>query len=453
MSHPQIQVVKSLVTLQEDYHDDPVGFVCDIIKAKPTAEQKLILKAMRDKKHVSVRSGHGVGKSSALAWLILWFISTRWKPKIPCTAPTGNQLYDVLWSEIAKWHSQMDPVFKRELEYNQSRLVFKRYPKEGFAVARTARKERPEALSGFHAENLMFVIEEASGVADEIILPVLGSLTNIENYCVMAGNPIRRTGFFYESHHDDRGFWNPLHFNSEDAELVDEGYCRMMAKKFGKESNIYRVRVKGDFATMEADQLINLDWLEAAAIRTGKEYSDGKNVWGLDPARFGSNETSLAKRKGNCFQGMSGLRQKGTMEVVGWVKRQFDDTAEDERPEEIFIDTIGIGAGVADRLRELGLPAIDVEVSRRAENPDKYMNLRAELWFAWADWLKDEKGIIPNDEDLIGQSSTIKYKFDSSGRYVIEGKEELQKRGLTSPDRADAVCLTFAGAGDLIYGM
>lgn len=434
------------------YKDDPVGFVRVVIEAEPTREQLEILEAVKENRLVSVRSGHGIGKSTSLAWLILWFLCTRNRPKIPCTAPTSQQLNDILWSELAKWHAQMNLVFRRELYYTSQRIYWKSAPKESFAVAKVSRKEQPEALSGMHGENLMFVVEEASGVPGEIFQPIEGALTGRDNYMIMVGNPIWNTGYFYDSHHKDRKAWKTLHYNSENAELVDSEYPARMARKYGRDSNIYKVRVLGDFPTMESDQLIDLEWLEAATVRYQPHLEEeGRIVWGLDVARFGSDETCLVKKRGNAFIEISTQRKKDTMYISGWVKRQYDDCQEKDRPEAINVDVIGIGAGVADRMRELKLPVADVKVSRRSKKPKKYSNLRAELWCIFRDWLKEGKGSMVKDEDLIGQASTIKYEFDSSGRYLIESKDDMKKRGLISPDRADAVCLTFAEAGDLKY--
>jgi len=436
----------------ERYYNDPALFVREIIGAVPTREQEILLRSLVSDKLVSCRSGHGIGKTTALAWLIHWFIRTRWKPKIPVTAPTGQQLYDNLWAELSKWNDAMEWPFRREYDLSQTRLTNKVHPKEWFAVARTARKEVPEALSGYHAEFLMFVIEEASGVPDAIFHPILGGLTSKMNYCVMVSNPIRNTGFFYDSHHVDRKMWTTLHFDSEKAERVVADYPEMMARKFGRESNIYRVRVHGDFPTKEADQLVDLTWCEMAAIRTGKEYLTGRKVWGLDVARFGDAETVLAKRWGDKVFPLEVTRNRDTMNVVGWVIAQFNEADEANRPSSINVDSIGIGAGVLDRLIEQGLPAVGVETSRAASDPNKFLNLRAELWWEFAEWLRDGKGILPNDEDLIGQSSGVRYSYASSGKIQVESKDSLRSRGRPSPDRADAVVLTFFN-DNLIFGM
>lgn len=174
------------------YADHPIEFVEDIIGAVPDKEQAKILQSVATKRMTSVRSGHGVGKSAVEAWVIIWFICTRPFPKIPCTAPTQHQLFDILWAEIAKWlrHSK---YLRNEFVWTKEKVYMKGHPEEWFAVARTATK--PDALQGFHADNTMFIIDEASGVDDKIFEPILGALSTDGAKLLMCGNPTQLEGF------------------------------------------------------------------------------------------------------------------------------------------------------------------------------------------------------------------------------------------------------------------
>ncbi|MDE6837296.1 MAG: terminase, partial [Acutalibacter sp.] len=156
------------------YAEHPVEFVEDIIGATPDQDQARILRSVAANPMTTVRSGHGVGKSAVEAWTIIWFLATRPFPKIPCTAPTQHQLFDILWAEVSKW-MRSNPALANELVWTKEKVYMKGYPEEWFAVARTASK--PDALQGFHAEDLLFIIDEASGVADSIFEPVLGALS------------------------------------------------------------------------------------------------------------------------------------------------------------------------------------------------------------------------------------------------------------------------------------
>ena len=176
--------------------------------------------------------------------------------------------------------------------------------------------------------------------------------------------------------------------------------------------------------------------VEQAKLTVQPEGS--KCIWGLDPARFGDDESALVKRSGLKVTEVSGIRNRDTMEVAGWVAQQ----AKKEKPDQIMVDVIGIGSGVFDRLKEQDFPVIAVNVAERASDADEYARIRDELWGKTKDVLQEGLS-LPDDEELAGQLSAPKYKFDSVGRIVIEKKEDMKKRGVDSPDRADALCLTF----------
>jgi hypothetical protein len=422
------------------YYNDPVKFARDVVGCEPTEDQQEILYALHEHGHVAVRSGHGIGKSTAMSLAILWFMSTRPQAKVPVTAPTSHQLFDVLWGELIKWHRQMDERYRSQFEHTSEKFYHINFRESWAVYPRTARPERPEALQGFHGENLLFLIDEAAGVDDRIFEVAEGALTAEGNKVLMAGNPTRLSGFFYDAFHRDRDRWKTLHYSSINSPLVDSSYPERMNKKYGEGSNIYRVRVLGEFPTSEEDQLIPLDLLENAVNRDIEE--DYPIVWGLDPARFGSDETALVKRHGDVVKEIKSVRGYNTMQTTGWVAHQIENNP--DRPTTIFVDTIGLGAGIADRLRELGYNAVDVNVGERSNDRGKYYNLRAELWVKFRDWLQEGRGSISDDEALIAEASSIKYSFDSAGRIKIERKEDMKKRGLRSPDRADALTLTFA---------
>jgi hypothetical protein len=145
---------------------DPVLFVESILQASPEEWQRKALYAVRDNDRVAIRSGHGIGKTAFLSWLILWWVLTRSPSRIACTANTASQLSDILWAEVAKWHRRMPDGLKELIEVKSDKVELT--GQDSFAVARTARRETPEALQGFHSPNMLFLIDEASGV-DEVL--------------------------------------------------------------------------------------------------------------------------------------------------------------------------------------------------------------------------------------------------------------------------------------------
>lgn len=393
---------------------------------------------------ISVRSGHGVGKSAFDAWTILWFASCFYPFKIAITAPSSTQLMDILHPEVGKWLRTMPPVLRDRLILKKDRLELIGHEENAFASFRTARRDKPEALQGFHSDNLLVLIDEASGVDDIIFEVAEGTLSSEGARVVMTSNPTRLSGFFYDSHHAQRKHWQCLHVNCTDSSRVDTSYPVEMAEKYGEHSNFYRVRVLGEFPLEEDDVVIPLSLAEAAKYRDVERITEIMPVWGLDVARYGNCRTVLAKRQANHFLGKKVVRMRDTMEVAGMVMHEYENTESDLVPAKIYVDVIGIGAGVVDRLKELGLPVVGVNVGETPAVP-RFANLRAELWWRAREWL-EERSSYMNDDELTGELCVVTYGFTSTGKLKIESKEDMIKRSVESPDLADAFVLTFAGA-------
>jgi phage terminase large subunit len=410
--------------------------------ASPEAWQFEAGRILAQTRRLSIRSGHGVGKSAFAAWVILWFMCCFFPCKVPATAPTGHQLSDILWAELAKWHRVLKerlPELGSEFEWTSEKFFLKSHPQESFAVARTSRPENPEALQGFHSSNIIFLIDEASGVAEEVFQVAEGALSSDGAYVVMMANPTRTQGYFYDSHHKMRGSWGTLHVNGEECPRVSRQYISDMAKKYGAESSIYKIRVKGEFAG-SPDGVIALDIIEPAKLRDIAPF--GPERWGVDVARFGDDLSALCKRRGNSMlEKVRVWGGKDTMQLSGLIKNEYD--AAKVKPEAICVDVIGLGAGVVDRCKELGLPIIGVNVAESPAVEDQYMRLRDELWFKARDWFHGRDVRIVDDEDLIGELTLPTFKVLSTGKKQVESKDDIKKRA-ASPDRADAFCLTFA---------
>lgn len=269
---------------------------------------------------------------------------------------------------------------------------------------------------------------------------------------ILAGNPVRSSGLFYDTHHDLRDIWETFHISCEDCPRVSRDFIEDMRRRYGERSNAYRVRVLGEFPVADDDTVIPA---ELIGMAYGREVQPQmvKPVWGLDVARFGSDSSALAKRKGNVLlENVKEYNGKDTMELCGIVKMEWDSTHPIDRPEDICVDAIGIGAGVADRLRELGLPARAINVSESPAMRERFLNLRAELFFKAREWFAQRMCQLPRDtgaenekkRTLGKQLAAVKYKFAPNGKVKIEAKEDMKKRGEPSPDLADAFVLTFA---------
>jgi hypothetical protein len=264
---------------------------------------------------------------------------------------------------------------------------------------------------------------------------------------VLAGNPTRGSGYFFDAFHRMRTSFACLKIGCAESRLVAPEYGTGMAERYGADSNVYRVRVLGEFPSSEEDVVIPLAWCEAAVGREVAPIEGFRPVWGLDVARFGGDRTALAKRCANLLlEPVEAWHGLDLMQICGRVLAQYEAIEKDEDlPGEILIDAIGLGAGVVDRLRELGLPARGINVAEAAAASQRHLRLRDELWWKAREWFEARDCRMPPDDGLIAELSLPRYAFTSAGKIKIEGKDEMRKRGLRSPDLADAFCLTFAG--------
>ena len=325
------------------------------------------------------------------------------------------------------------------------RFMLKDSPNESFCVGRAGDAQNPEALQGFHSQNLLFILDEASGIDDIIFEVAGGALSTEEVYLLLTSNPTRTSGYFYDSHHRMRERFYTMKVGCQDSSQVSQKYIDDMGLQYGEDSSVYRVRVMGEFPLADDDTIIPLSMIESAVERD-VEPVRWQPVWGVDVARYGNCRTALAKRRGNTLmEPVKSWHKRDLMEVAGILMHEYEETPSNEIPAEILIDSVGLGAGVLDRCRELGLPVRGVNVGETAAGKDRFTNLKAELWWRTRDWFDEKDSKIPEDDTLIGQLASVKYKFSSGGKIQIESKEQMMQRGLKSPDEADAFVLTMAG--------
>jgi phage terminase large subunit len=438
MNNPFIQ----FITL---YRADPVLFVKEVLGVDPDEWQKDFLNAVASgERKISIRSGHGVGKSTTASWAMLWFLLTRYPVKVVVTAPTSAQLYDALFAELKRWVKELPQPIQDLLDVKQERIELKASATEAFISARTSRAEQPEALQGVHSDNVMLVADEASGVPEAVFEAAAGSMSGHNALTILLGNPVRSSGFFFDTHNRLKDEWWTKRVSCIDSARVSKEYVDDMKSRYGEESNAFRIRVLGEFPKSDDDTIIPMDLLESAKHRDTRAYEDAPIIWGLDVARFGSDSSVLCKRQSNVVHTLERWRNLDLMQLTGAVVAQYEACDHKNRPTEILVDSIGLGAGVVDRLRELKLPARGINVSESPAMGATYLNLRAELWHKAKAWLEKRDCKIPNNEDLIGELATVRYTFTSNGKIKIESKDDIRRRGLKSPDMADAFVLTFA---------
>ena len=431
---------------------DPALFVETVLQATPQKWQRDALDAIAANDRVAIKSGHGVGKTAFESWVVLWWLMTHYPCKVAVTANSAHQLSDVLWTEIDRWARNMPQAFKDLLEFKSDKISLKGAT-DSFAVARTSRRENPESLAGFHSPHMLFVVEEASGVPNVIFETASGALSTPGAKIIMCGNPTRSDGYFYDAFHGDRDKWHCITVSCEEGEYVDPKFIAEMAEKYGAESNVFKVRVLGEFPTQSDDVLLPLHLIEDAVTRDVEAGPTTPVVWGLDVARFGGDRSALAKRQGNVLvEPIKTWQNKDLMELAGIVLSEYDAVPYSMRPQAIYIDAIGLGAGLADRLRELDMPAVAVSVSETASLKDRFNRLRDELFWSCREWFEARDCHIPDDGTLMAELSGIRYKYLSTGKLKVESKDEMKRRGQRSPDVADAFVLTFSGQGAVAGG-
>ena len=432
------------------YYDDPVGYFRDILQITLLDWQVEAVESVRDNRRTSIRSGHGVGKTLIAAGIIHWFIATRAFPQIIVTANTEVQVTRKTWRELAKVNRRA--INGRLYQWNKTSFEMKGCEDVWFALAQPWSENNSVAFAGTHDKNVLFVFDEASEIPDVIWEVATGAMTTKGARWLALGNPTLNSGRFHscfgkrkkQGEEDDRaGRWNAITVNGEDyADQVTQEYLEEQLEEAegDREDDFYRVRVRGLPPMSSEHQFIPVDLFESALKRPVVVADHAPRILGIDVATV-HDRIAFTDRKGLSAKNILLKRGQDTMATVGDAIKAIQDAVDEGEPYDyICIDRIGEGRGVYDRLKEQNFPnVLGVAVGEKSRYKDLYINLRAELWQGYKDFL--EEGSI--EEVYRDDSIGINYKRDSQGRLVMERKVDMKKRGLSSPDLADSICLTF----------
>lgn len=391
--------------------------------------------------YIAVKSGNEVGKTALIAWIIHWFMSTHPFPQIVATANTRTQLETKTWRELAKWHGLSTDDHRDWFEWTATKFYHVDHPETWFASAIPWRKEKAQAFAGTHEKWGLMVFDESSTI-DDVIWEEAEQAQGKGWIWLCVGNPSELTGRFAECFRKFRHLWHTYTIDSRTAKKADASRIKQLIETWGEDSDYVRVHVKGEFPTASMSQFIPFDLVEEARARklVIESFNQMPIVIGVDPARFGDDQTVIYVRQGAATLEIRKYRSIDTMQVVGYVT----ELDAEYKSQSIFVDEVGLGAGVVDRLRQLGYrKTVGVNSGNKAIQESQYHNTRAEMWGAMREWLRN--GSIPEDDqeladDLIGPE----YGFDAKNRLQLERKEDMKSRGLASPDTADALALTFA---------
>lgn len=389
---------------------------------------------------VCVKAGHGVGKTTLMAILAIWHTLLFPDSKAAATAPTASQLRDVLMAEVGKQLRSAHGFVKEHLESSTMRLSFKGRETTQFLTARTARPEDPSALQGLHATHMAYFIDEAFGVADPIFEVARGAMSTEGARVLMCGNPTATSGYAYNAFHRNAEMWKCFTLSCVDSPLVTRQYIQEMEKEYGIDSDVFKVRVLGQFPSAAICQFIPTDVVDAALGRFAHrmQYDYAPVVLGVDVAWFGDDRSVIFLRQGLRASMLWQGYNIDTMTFAGLVAQYQDE----HKAQAVFVDATGVGAGVVDRLRQMGRTPIAVMLGGRAIQ-SKYRNKRANVWGDMKEWLQ-AGGCIPKDDGLREDLINVQYGFTIDGKVQLERKEDMKKRGLASPDLADALALTFS---------
>jgi len=392
-------------------------------------------------------SGHGIGKSALVAWIILWAMSTRPHLSGVITANTSKQLSDKTWRELALWHKRA--INKHWFKWTATKFVHIEHPETWFCAAVPNTEHNSEAFAGLHAKHVLVIYDEASAIPDIIWEVSEGAMTTPRSMWFVYGNPTKNTGRFRECFHTQAYRWRPRQIDSRDCKMTEKKVLQDWIKTYGEDSDFCRVRIKGEFPRAGTMQFIDSDTVDYCMLQEARyeSYYLMPIVVGVDVARYGDDKTVIVIRQGRKILEMKRFRELNTMEVateVIFVLREYS-------PAVTFVDGVGIGAGVVDRCRQLGYDIVEVNAGTKPYEEKTYYNKRAEMWDRMRIWLKatgpETAADIPYDTELRKSLIGLEYGFTDAktGELMrLERKQDMKKRGLNSPDEGDALAMTFA---------
>jgi hypothetical protein len=444
----------------KEWKDSPLRFVVEALGVTPSKQQAEGLRVLPKTKRLSIHSGHGCGKDAFCAWAALWFLSTRTYPKVPATAPTARQLSDILWSEVSKWLRQSK--IADEFVIQKDKIFHKNAPKEWWMRAispsvKASKEEQAETLAGLHADHMLIIVDEASGVPDPMFIPLEGAMTQEDNKVILIGNPTKNTGYFHKTRFDPTfsSKWTTLHWDSRKSELVSKDMIDYFRDNYGEDSNIFRIRVAGEPPLDDETTFIPLSWALQCVGNTIEVDPEWPLYLSVDVARYGEDDSIILPRRGMKVSRWDRFHGHHTMDLAHHVIRTFEDM----EARGVAIDEIGVGGGVVDWLqndpRGLGYEkAIGINVTEASSDKKKWHRLRDELWDRVRTHLMHKKLDLPDEtvkmfgKDwnighlLADELASIKYKLDNNGAIQLESKLDMKARGVKSPNIADALCMS-----------
>ena len=485
--------VKSRNPGNPDSDNGPVRFASDTLGVTLWSKQKEVLRAVERERRVAVKSGNGLGKDFTAAVAVLWYVHAHDPAIVLSTAPTFRQVRHVLWRQIHR-------LYRNAADTLGGRMLDTRWEvaEDRYALGLSA--SDADQFQGFHCENMFVVVDEAEGVAEPIYEAVEAVMTSAHPTLLLIGNPTTTSGGFHRAFHRERGIYETITMSALESPNVTAGdivipglttptWVEERRQLWGEDSEMFRARVMGEFPDRGEDNLIAISDIEAAvyggplvlrqaqderghaargdrgyAARGDRGYAargelvepqahhgqvaEAEPVFlGVDVARFGVDRSVIMVRRGDVVVDVRVFHGFANTEVAGAVIAAVRDRS----PRQITVDETGLGSGVVDILHEQGQPVYGFNGSA---NPLKEevacANLRAEGYWTLARRFRDHRIRIPRDAELIAELASLRYRYNSRGKVLMESKEDMKRRGLPSPDKADALMLAFLDTGAVI---
>ncbi len=466
------------------YANDPVGFVTDVLgdAGAPYSKQAEMLEALVHERRVSVVGANGSGKDWAAARAVLWWLETRPEAKALTLGPTQRQVEEIVWQEMREAYAAAADVLNGRMLKSAYRIDEQRFAL-GFSTNNALN------IQGFHSDQLLVVVTEAHAMP-QLHMDAIKRLQ--PDRLLLVGNALSRDGEFYDSHHAKRRLYHRIsisafdtpNFTGEDGGrrgMITPEYVEEYALDYGEDHPLYAASVLAEFPDALEDSLVGREAVEDAMARwegdchsersvaeprnlSGEDTAvDGRSprdvstalqappsaslnmttgdpvYIGVDVARFGFDKSAICVRQGQRVLSVRSFGRMDTMRLVYEVLGTVRETG----AEAVFVDEGGVGGGVVDRLRELGAPVYGVHFGGAAQRQARFFNRRSEIFWELRRLFDQRLIAIPCDEELAGQLLALRYDVSSSGQIRMEGKREMRKRGMPSPDKADALALAF----------
>ena len=430
-------------------------FASDTLGVTLWEKQKEVLRAVERSRRVAVKSGNGLGKDFTAAVAVLWYVHAHDPAIVLSTAPTFRQVRHVLWRQIHRLYRNASDRLGGTMLDTRWEVADDRY-----ALGLSANDA--DQFQGFHCENMFVVVDEAEGVAEPIYEAVEAVMTSAQPTLLLIGNPTTTSGGFHRAFHRERGIYETITMSALESPNVEANSIKIPGlttpawveerrAMWGENSEMFRARVMGEFPDRGEDNLIAISDIDDATYSPGEMPADTGGyepvVLGVDVARYGVDRTVIMVRRGDVVVDVKVRHGFPTTATTG----QIVASARDRHPQQVNVDETGLGAGVVDILREQGFTVYGFNGSAAPVAEEMVCaNLRAEGYWTLARRFRDHRIRIPRDAELIAELASLRYRYNSRGKVLMESKDSMKSRGLPSPDKADALMLAFLDTGPMI---